>query len=96
MLLRHTAGTRLFDPALLAGHLAFCARVAAVCLVKAFALRWMLAQHGIPVQLRIGANKASEGIHPHTWVEIDGQPIGESEDITERFKVLDSVGREIP
>jgi len=28
MLLRHTAGTRLFDPALLGNHLAFCGRVA--------------------------------------------------------------------
>ena len=28
MLVRHTAGTRLFDPALLGNHLAFCGRVA--------------------------------------------------------------------
>jgi hypothetical protein len=61
------------------------------CLPRAFTIRWMLGRRGIPAQLRIGMNKTSTGIHAHAWVEIDGQPIGESEDITERFKILGSM-----
>jgi hypothetical protein len=59
------------------------------CLVKALTLRFMLGRRGIEAQLRIGANKAATGLRAHAWVEIQGQPIGESEDLTERFKVMD-------
>jgi hypothetical protein len=65
------------------------------CLVKAFTLRWMLGRRGIPSQLRLGASKTLAEIHAHAWVEINGQTVGESEDITERFKVLDSSERTI-
>jgi len=59
------------------------------CLVKALTLRFMLSRRGIEAQLRIGANKTSTGLSAHAWVEIQGQPISESEDLAERFKVID-------
>ena len=58
------------------------------CLTRAIALRWMLAQRGIPAQLRIGANKFNDGVHAHAWVEIEGQAIGEGENITERYHLF--------
>ena len=58
------------------------------CLVKATTLCWMLSIRGIPAQLRIGANKDASGIRAHAWVEIQGRIIGESQGITESFRVL--------
>ena len=55
------------------------------CLVRALTLHWMLARRGLSVQLRIGANKSLDGLHAHAWVEIQGEVIGESEDVSERF-----------
>lgn len=61
------------------------------CLVKSSALRWMLLRRGIPVQVRIGVNKTSTGMHAHAWVELQGEPIGEAENVSERFTILESV-----
>ena len=58
------------------------------CLPRALALRWMLSQRGIPAKLRIGMNKSSTGIFAHAWVEMQGEMIGEAEDIAERFTIL--------
>jgi hypothetical protein len=62
------------------------------CLPRALTLRRMLSRHAIPAQLRIGANKTSTGIIAHAWVELDGEAIGEPEDIAESFKVLQGAG----
>ncbi|MEW5939859.1 MAG: lasso peptide biosynthesis B2 protein [Chloroflexota bacterium] len=61
------------------------------CLSQSLALRDMLGKRGISSEIRIGAKKAARGIHAHAWVEIEGQTIGEPEDISDRFNVLDSV-----
>ena len=66
------------------------------CLPRAFTLRWMLGRRGIPAQVRIGMNKTSTGIHAHAWVDIEGETIGESEDVTERFKILGLMERKRP
>jgi hypothetical protein len=65
---------------------------AMTCLPRALTLRRMLSRHAIPAQLRIGANKTSTGIIAHAWVELDGDAIGEPEDIAESFKVLQGAG----
>ena len=58
------------------------------CLPRSLALRWMASRHGIPAQLRIGMNKSSNRLFAHAWVELQGEMIGEPEDIAERFMVL--------
>ena len=58
------------------------------CLPRAISLRWMLSRHAIPSQLCIGITRNLEAMHAHAWVEVAGEPIGEAEDITEKFKVL--------
>ncbi len=62
------------------------------CLVRALTLQWMLGSRGTPAQVRIGARKAGEGMTAHAWVEVDGQMVGEPEEVRERFKVLSSTG----
>ena len=58
------------------------------CLPRALTLQWMLGRRGIPTQLCIGINRSSTGMLAHAWVELAGRAIGEPEDITERFAVL--------
>jgi hypothetical protein len=58
------------------------------CLVKSFTLRWMLIRRGIPVSLRIGVVKTITGMSAHAWVELNDNPIGELQDVTERFNYL--------
>jgi hypothetical protein len=61
------------------------------CLPRAFAIRWMLGRRNIPAQLRIGIRKSETGILAHAWVDVEGEAIGESEDIPERFKILETM-----
>jgi hypothetical protein len=58
------------------------------CLPRALTLRWMLGRRGIPAQLRIGIQKNSTGMYAHAWVEMEGESVGEPEDVAERFKPL--------
>jgi hypothetical protein len=58
------------------------------CLPRALTLHWILGRQGITTQLCIGINKSSTGMLAHAWVELGGQAIGEPEDITERFALL--------
>ena len=58
------------------------------CLPRALSLRWMLSRRGIPAKLCIGVNKSATDLTAHAWVEMDGENIGEAEDIAERFMIL--------
>lgn len=61
---------------------------AMTCLPRALALRWMLARRGIPADLQIGVQKSDSGIRAHAWIELGGQPVGESPDLLQRFNRL--------
>ena len=58
------------------------------CLVQSLSLRGMLARRGIGSALRIGAAKDPRGFHAHAWLEVDGEKVGESEDVEGLFHVL--------
>ncbi len=58
------------------------------CLVQSLALRWMLRRRGIASQLKIGATKVSGALRAHAWLEINGEKIGESQDVDGIFRVL--------
>jgi hypothetical protein len=58
------------------------------CLVKSLTLQKMLYKRNIPAQVCIGVNKAPAEIHAHAWVEVKGEAVGELEDISKRFQVL--------
>lgn len=49
------------------------------CLVRAIALRRMLAADGIRgAIIRVGVKQSEEGMLAHAWVELDGDVIGDS------------------
>lgn len=58
------------------------------CLPQALALRWMLNRRGIPAHIRIGVWKDKKIFQAHAWVEAQGRPIGDPENIPTRFNVL--------
>jgi len=62
------------------------------CLPKSLTLRWMLIKRGAPAVLKIGVMKIPAGMQAHAWVELNNKPVGESEDIADRFKIIESVG----
>jgi hypothetical protein len=59
------------------------------CLPRALTLRWMCSRHAIPSQLCIGVNKTPTTFNAHAWVQVEGEAIGEAEDIAEKFKILE-------
>ena len=61
------------------------------CLPRALTLNWLLARRHISSSLRIGVAKLPSGMQAHAWVEVAGVPIGEAENIAERFTVLEHV-----
>jgi hypothetical protein len=60
----------------------------ATCLRRSLALGWMLNRRGIPAQLSLGVLKGASGLQAHAWIEIEGQPLGEPEAVTENFQKL--------
>lgn len=56
------------------------------CLPRTLTLRWMLQRRHIPAQAQIGVTKTAQGFQAHAWLEVNGQQVGEAEDVTERFQ----------
>lgn len=50
------------------------------CLPRSLTLRWMLARRGIDSRLRIGVRRVQADILAHAWIELAGQPVGETPD----------------
>lgn len=59
------------------------------CLPRALTLRRILVRHGISAQLQIGVRKTSQGMTAHAWVGVNGQQIGEPEEVLELFQKFD-------
>jgi hypothetical protein len=60
------------------------------CLIKSLSLQKMLSKRNIPAQIKIGAQKIQGTIYAHAWVEVNRKPIGEADDIAQKFNVLES------
>jgi hypothetical protein len=63
------------------------------CLGRALTLYRMLSRRGNRSRVCIGVSRIQTNMQAHAWVEMEGQAIGEPEDITERFKVLNPVAQ---
>ena len=62
------------------------------CLVRARALRDLLADAGMPQsKVRIGVRRDAIGFEAHAWVEFDGIPIAEPDALRGAFASLDGV-----
>ena len=55
----------------------------ATCLTRALAARWLLAENGVPSEIRYGWRKDKAGrLHAHAWLECSGRVlIGGDEDL---------------
>ncbi|MEW5871917.1 MAG: lasso peptide biosynthesis B2 protein [Chloroflexota bacterium] len=60
------------------------------CLRRALALQRLLAQQGIPTDLRFGARLENGALAAHAWLEHHGQPVGEALPLEKRFTPLAS------
>jgi hypothetical protein len=58
------------------------------CLRQALTLQKMLAQHGIPVELKIGVRKEDGELLAHAWIQYQGKIVGEPEKITETYSAM--------
>lgn len=55
------------------------------CLSRSLVLARVLAQHGIPFDLRIGVRKQGGRLDAHAWLECEGAPVNDSADVGLRF-----------
>lgn len=62
------------------------------CLERSFALHVCLGRCGIPTTVRLGVQPYP--FAAHAWVELDGEPIGESPDSIALFRALPITGAE--
>ncbi len=55
------------------------------CLKQSVVLWWLLRRQGIPAELRIGVRKTGQVLEAHAWVEHEGAPLHEEEDLHEHY-----------
>lgn len=58
------------------------------CLRRSLVLQRLLAGRGLPSSLRFGVLKTEGDLVAHAWVEVDGRPIGEPEQLTQQYALL--------
>ena len=58
------------------------------CLERSIVLRQMLRRRGVEAELKIGVRREGEKVRAHAWLEHDGRPVGEPEEVEERFATL--------
>lgn len=56
------------------------------CLARSIALHHLLEKAGYDPVLRIGVVHQEQNFGAHAWVELDGEPLGEADDVGKRFK----------
>lgn len=57
----------------------------ATCLRRSLALWWLLRAQGIETHLRLGVNSGDRGFEAHAWVELEGQPLNDAQDVRQHF-----------
>lgn len=63
-------------------------RIRALCLARSLALQTILRRRGIATHLCFGVT-APRDFQAHAWLEIDGRPINDSENVAARYRPLD-------
>jgi hypothetical protein len=59
------------------------------CLTQSLTLLRLLQREGVMGQLRIGVRLQAGQLDAHAWVEVDGQPVNDSPDVTARYAAYD-------
>jgi hypothetical protein len=60
----------------------------ATCLRQSLLLFWLLKKNGSDPEFVVGARKGGNSLEAHAWVEIDGAPLNESEDVAGHYAVF--------
>jgi len=60
------------------------------CLPRSIALYQNLKSAGYQVEHKFGVNKGDKELAAHAWVEYQGEPLNEAEDLYSRFTVLEN------
>jgi hypothetical protein len=60
------------------------------CLTRSLLLLWLLRRRGLRAELRIGVRRVEAEIESHAWVELDGEPVNETQEVAGRFAVFDA------
>jgi len=60
----------------------------ATCLPQSLVLWWLLQRRGIGSDLRFGVQRAEDRLEAHAWVEVDGVPVNDTEDVRQRFNMF--------
>lgn len=59
--------------------------VLSTCLTRSLLLAWFLRRQGTASVLRIGVRIVDARLHAHAWVECDGRPVNDSNDVSLRY-----------
>lgn len=62
--------------------------VPSACLSRSMVLRTLLRAQGVESELRIGVRRGLRDLQAHAWVEHDGRPLNDAEDVARRFPTL--------
>ncbi len=61
------------------------------CLSRSLVLSHFLRHRGISSEIRLGVSRLADGkLAAHAWVELDGLPLNDSLDVSERYAALSS------
>lgn len=79
-----------------AGHLARALAVVApnlpvraLCLERSLTLWWLLRRRRFDARLVIGVRRPEAKLEAHAWVELEGRPIGDRDDVAQRYAPFD-------
>jgi hypothetical protein len=64
----------------------------ATCLSRALALWLLLRRHGVDADVCLGVRGGTAAPHGHAWVEYQGQPLSERDDVRNDFLVMNAPG----
>jgi Transglutaminase-like superfamily len=55
------------------------------CLERSLVLHWFLSRQGVDSRILVGTRKENGQVEAHAWVEINGVPLNDHEDVEQRF-----------
>jgi hypothetical protein len=83
--------SRVADINTFATHIViWCDRISGTrCLARSLVLWSLLREYGVTTELRIGIKPVRTGIEAHAWVEYQGMPLCEADDLIECYTPFD-------
>jgi Transglutaminase-like superfamily len=66
------------------------------CLEQSLVLWYLLQERNISTILRIGVRKSAEKFEAHAWVEHDGVPLNQSEEVHQHYAAFESAFAGLP